>query len=229
MTPQAGDIHSPQARAAALKPLDPALANALCGRARTSTAPAQQRLFSPGSPCGQFLVLLDGVVRVQAMSPAGREVLLYRLHAGQSCVMTTSCLLGGCHYAAEGIAETPIRFATLPARDFEQMLAASRDFRMFVFSSLGTRLAELMGRVEEVALERIDTRLARFLLRYPLSADGLIGCTHQDIAADLGSVREVISRQLKGFEQNGWVSLRRGRIAITDRAALEALLQRSVT
>lgn len=202
---------------------EPALAHALSGNVHVGTAPAGHRLFSRGTPCNHFLVVLEGDVRVQVTSSSGREIVLYRLHPGETCVMTTSCLLGRSHYCAEGIAESDLRYAAIAASDFDRLLVESSAFRAFVFSTLGTRFAELIRRVEEVSLERIDTRLARFLLQYALPADRTVRTTHQRIAAELGSAREVISRQLKNFEESGWISVRRGRITILDDCGMRSL------
>lgn len=209
--------------------LEPALAHALSGNVHVGTAPAGHRIFSRGTPCNHFLVVLEGGVRVQVTSSSGREIVLYRLHPGETCVMTTSCLLGHSYYAAEGIVESDLRYASIAASDFNRLLEESSAFRTFVFSTLGTRFAELIQRVEEVSLERIDTRLARFLLQYPLPADRTIQTTHQKIAAELGSAREVISRQLKNFEESGWVTLHRGHITILDTCGLRSLCTDSVT
>jgi CRP/FNR family transcriptional regulator len=202
----------------------PALAQELAGCVLAGTAPAQQRLFAPGTPCRQFLLLLEGRVRVQILSPQGREIVLYRLEPGQACLMTTCCLLGGNPYAAEGMTETPIRFASLGADDFQALLARSVLFRVLVFGALGSRLAELMGRVQEVALQRIDVRLTRFLLQHAPPAPNALRLTHARIAIELGSAREVVSRQLKQFEHHGWIEQTRGCIVLRERTALQALI-----
>ncbi|MCL2658179.1 MAG: Crp/Fnr family transcriptional regulator [Betaproteobacteria bacterium] len=203
---------------------DAELAETLAKAAQPVSAPTGAQLFAPGAPCRQFLLLLDGVVRVQALASNGREIVLYRIYPGGSCVVTTSCLLGGLAYPATGIAETPIQAAALPTPTFERLLAESPAFRNFVFSAYATRLTDLVARIEEVALERIDARLARLLLRLAPPTSNIIERTHQDLAADLGSAREVVSRQLKTFEQSGWVELQRGRIHLLDRDALETLV-----
>ncbi|MDR2015503.1 MAG: Crp/Fnr family transcriptional regulator [Azoarcus sp.] len=211
-----------------LRPLqglfDADLAQTLASAAQPVNAPAGTQLFSPGSPCRRFLLLLDGVVRVQVLSRNGREIVLYRIYPGDSCVVTASCLLGSIAYPATGIAETPIHGAILPTPVFERLLAESPAFRRFVFSAYAARLTDLVARIEEVALERIDARLARLLLRLALPTTNIVERTHQDLAADLGSAREVVSRQLKTFEQSGWVELQRGCIRLLDRRAFEILI-----
>jgi CRP/FNR family transcriptional regulator len=203
---------------------DAELAQTLASAAQPVSAPAGTQLFSPGSPCRQFLLLLDGVVRVQALSRNGREIVLYRIRPGDSCVVTASCLLGSTAYPATGIAETPIQGVALPTPAFERLLAESSAFRRFVFSAYAARLTDLVARIEEVALERIDVRLSRLLLQLASPATNAVERTHQDLAADLGSAREVVSRQLKSFEQSGWVELQRGYVHLLDRHALETLI-----
>jgi CRP/FNR family transcriptional regulator len=203
---------------------DAELAQTLASAAQPVSAPAGTQLFAPGLPCRQFLLLLDGVVRVQALSKNGREIVLYRIYPGDSCVVTASCLLGSIAYPATGIAETPIQGAMLPNSVFERLLAESSAFRRFVFSTYAARLTDLVARVEEVALERIDVRLARLLLRLAPPTTSIVERTHQDLAADLGSAREVVSRQLKTFEQSGWVELQRGYVHLLNRHALETLI-----
>ena len=202
---------------------DAELAQALADAAQPVSAPAGTQLFAPGSPCRQFLLLLDGVVRVQALSKNGREIVLYRIRPGESCVVTASCLLGSIAYPATGIAETPIQGAILPTPVFERLLAESPAFRSFVFSAYAARLTDLVARIEEIALERIDIRLARLLLQLASPMTNTVERTHQDLATDLGSAREVVSRQLKTFEQSGWVELQRRHVHLLDRRALEAL------
>jgi len=202
---------------------DAELAQTLADAAQPVSAPAGTQLFAPGSPCRQFLLLLEGVVRVQALSRNGREIVLYRIYPGDSCVVTASCLLGSTAYPATGIAEAPIQGVMLPTPVFERLLAESPAFRSFVFSAYAARLTDLVARIEEVALERIDIRLARLLLRLAPPMTNTVERTHQDLAADLGSAREVVSRHLKTFEQSGWVELQRGHIHLLDRHALEVL------
>ncbi|HTH17071.1 MAG TPA: Crp/Fnr family transcriptional regulator [Magnetospirillum sp.] len=182
--------------------------------------PAGTVLFQDGSECQAYVLVLDGSVRVQKVSENGREIVLYRVEAGQSCVLTTNCLIAREDYAAQGIAETDIRALVLPAATFRALLAKSEAFRDFVFSAYATRIGDLLMLIEEVAFGRIDVRLAGWLRQRAGSA---IRVTHQEVAVELGTAREVISRQLKEFERRGWVALGRGRIEVTDAAGLATL------
>lgn len=196
----------------------------LTERAGQVTLPPGTTVFAPGVPAESFLLLLDGRVRVQQVSPNGREIVLYRVSGGESCIMTTSCLLSDEAYAAEGLTETEVHAVAIPKSAFEEALARSPGFRRLVFSGYSNRIADLMQVVEEVAFERLDKRLAqRLLLR--ADPEGTITATHQDLAAELGTAREVIGRQLKELDRRGLLSVSRGRIELKDRDGLKALAE----
>jgi CRP/FNR family transcriptional regulator len=205
----------------ALAGLSPEAARLFDSSARAVTIPAGTVVFREGGECASFVLVTEGSVRVQKVSEGGREIVLYRVEGGQSCVLTTSCLLGGSDYSAEGVAETEIKALLLPAAPFRALLATSEAFRDFVFAAYSARLAGLLLLIEEVAFGRIDVRLAAWLA----ARGGDIRATHQEIAVELGSAREVISRQLKEFERRGWVALHRGRIEINNSAALATLAE----
>ena len=179
-------------------------------------------VFRPGDTCQNYLMMVRGSVRVQKVSEAGREIVLYRVESGQTCVLTTSCMLAGERYPAEGVTETEVVARALPLASFHELLATSEAFRRFVFGSFGGRIADLMMLVEAIAFGRMDNRLARRLLVLGDSS-GRIDITHQQLAAELGSAREVISRLLKEFEHHGCIALERGEIAILDPVALARL------
>ena len=196
--------------------LDEALASAL-----PREVPAGTALFEPGNPCRGFPLVLAGTVRVVKSAPSGREVLLYTVHPGESCLLSSSCLLGGSDYNAMGIAKGAVRLVILPAAAFNKLLAESKAFRDYVFGLFGERLSALMELVEAVAFQRLDQRLAALLL----GKGSPIRATHQSLADELGSVREIVSRLLRSFEDRGWVALGRERIEITDPAALQRAAQ----
>ena len=155
------------------------------------------------------------------MSDDGREVLLYHVRAGDSCVLTTSCLLGNNQYPAEGFTETDVSAFAIPAYIFHRCLEHSVFFRDFVFRSFSTRLADVMRRMESISFGSVDQKLAKVLL----SSDSLIiPKTHHELALEMGSVREVVSRHLKRFESYGWLNLNRGYIEILDINALKEVL-----
>ncbi len=202
--------------------LEPAVRARLAGEARPVTLPAGTTVFHDGDACNSYLLVLDGSVRVQKVSSGGREITLYRVGDGQTCILTTSCLLAGERYPAEGVTETEVRAIALPAALFQALLAESVVFRRFVFAVYARRIADLITLVEEVAFGRMDLRLAA-RLRDGDDGAGTVATTHQELAAELGTAREVVSRLLKDFEHRGLVALHRGRIELRDRDALARL------
>lgn len=205
-----------------LAKLTPAERKLVAERAQVVNLPPQTTIFAPGMPAENFLLVLDGTVRVQQASAGGREIVLYRVTGGESCIMTTACLLSQDTYNAEGITETAVEAVAVPRAAFDELMARSAEFRRFVFSDYASRITDLLHVVEEVAFERIDKRLAQKLVERADSA-GHLSATHQDLAAELGSAREVVSRHLKEFQRRGWLELTRGEVRLTRRDALEAL------
>ena len=207
-----------------LKTLDPAEIEVLCRPEAVLQAPAGAELFSERQPCSGFPLLLSGSIKVVKSAPSGRELLLYRVAPGGSCVISSSCLLGHTSYTARGIAEMPLQMLMLPAIRFESLMASSASFRDFVFHLLADRLAELMQLVEEVAFQRLDQRLAKLLLG---KSDPIL-LSHQALAEELGSVREIVSRLLKAFSEQGLVILGREQISVSDRCRAGAPRSQSI-
>jgi len=198
---------------------DPALLDMLAA-AREVSLDSGAVVFHAGASCQAYLLVLEGTVLVQFTTESGRDVVLYHVGAGNSCVLTTSCLLGSVPYPAEGITQSPVRALTISATEFMRAMNASPEFRAFVLRNVGRRFAEVIGRMTDVAFGQIDSRLARALLEASRTAPRA-GITHEALAGELGSAREVVSRHLKRFEQCGWVRLGRGHIEVVDRAALQ--------
>lgn len=176
-----------------------------------------RQLFYPGSRCENYLLVLAGAVKVQILSESGREVLLYHVCSGDSCVLTTSCLLSGDCYPAEGIAEGEVTAFVMSSPAFHRCIEQSPFFREFVFKNFSLRLAKLIGRMEAVVFDSIDQRIVKVLLE---TGEKIIIKTHHELAYELGTAREVVSRHLKNFESYGWVNLRRGSVEIINHDAL---------
>lgn len=183
--------------------------------------PAGAALFEEHSPCAGFPLVLGGAVEVHKQAANGRRLRLYSVLPGESCVITQACLLGQVAYSVRGVTRVPSRLRVLPASLFDALLAQHPPFRRFVFGLFAERMAELMMLVEEVAFQRLDQRLARLLVeRGPL-----LKTTHQALADDLGSVREIVTRLLREFADEKLLALRRECIEVLD---IERLAQRSV-
>lgn len=185
--------------------------------------PANTIAFRQGDSCSNYLLVIEGSIKVLARGESGREIVLYRVQRGGSCVLTTSCLLSRSHYPAEGITETPVRALAIPADTFHRGLAESEKFRQFVFDAYAQRLADIIALVEEISFGQINRRLARYLLQHV--SDNVVGITHQALATELGSAREVISRQLKDFEQRGLIEQQRGQIRLRNPEGLQSIAQ----
>jgi len=190
--------------------------------ARLTNLPAGRRLFSSEEPCTDFFLVTHGLVRVQKTSDHGHAIVLYRLEPGQVCELTAAALLAGVPRAAEAVAETDLRVATLSKLRFRRLMGDSPQFRTYVYSALGKAVEDLTSLVEQLAFHPMDQRLARCLLARS-DATGRYDGTHKALADELGSAREVISRLLAGFARRRWVRLHRGWIEILDRPALVGL------
>jgi CRP/FNR family transcriptional regulator, anaerobic regulatory protein len=198
------------------------IAKILASQSQILSLPGGSRIFRPGQIPGSYLLLLEGSVRVQQAGENGREIVLYRVLPGQSCTLTTTCLLGHESYPAEAIAEAGVKAVAIPSQVFDDLIARSPEFRRFVFEAFGSRIAGLFRLVEEVAFSRIDIRLAHKLIELSRGG-GTVAATQQQLASELGTAREVVSRILSEFQRRGWVTLGRGTIAVTGRAGLETL------
>ena len=179
---------------------------------------ADDFVFRPGDLCESFLILLDGRIRVQLVSEDGKGVTLYRIGAGGSCMLTTSCLFSSDRYPAEAIAETDIVALAFSRDMFERTVECSAAFRRFVFDGFSERLAKVISRMEELAFTSIDYRLAKVLMG--LHERGQILVTHDKLAVELGTAREVVSRHLKRMEKRGLIALARGKVTVLDPSAL---------
>ncbi len=205
----------------ALGTLPAGLTTLLHARGRAVSAPAGAIAFDEHSPCEGLTLLTRGAVRVMRSSPQGREILLYRVHPGESCILTVCCLIGRASYAARGVIESDITGVHVPAGLFDTLVAEAPAFRAFVFELFGARVAALMQLVEEVAFHRLDARIAALLLRgFAGSGATDLAITHQDLADQVGSAREIVSRTLESLQQRGAIALGRGRLSLVDTAIL---------
>ena len=200
-----------------LRELPAAERETLLASASVMHIPAGTVIFDENQPCQGFPLLLSGTIRVIKAAPNGRELQLYRVVPGESCILTSGCLLGHTRYQARGISEQALEMVLLPAASFYALLGKHAAFRNYVFLLFSDRLTDLMQLVSAVAFQKLDQRLARLIVSKP----NPIHATHQALADELGSAREIISRLLKGFAEQGWVKLGRELIEITDAAALK--------
>lgn len=203
----------------ALSGLDPCLQNRLPHRRQWLHVPRDGALFAAGDRCQAFPLLISGEIQVMRNTPDGHEIELYRIQPGESCIVSTSCLMGEAHYPARGQAVTDAVLAALPHDLFDDLIAAHPAFRHYVFGLFSERLVSMMQRVEDVAFRSLTRRIAALMLS---QNDGSLGTTHEKLAAQIGASREAVSRALKKLEDAGCITLARGRIDVAARTRLSA-------
>lgn len=174
-------------------------------------------MFAPGDESQAFLIVTDGAVRVEQTNNAGRTVVLYRVAAGDSCVLTTTCLLSDRPYSGFGYAEGHVRAIAISPTRFRGLLQSDAAFQELVFKGFAVRVGELTDVIDDLLEHRTDLRLARWLGN---RTETEINMKQHEIAQELGTAREVVSRAFKAFEDRGWIKVGRGHISILDRAAL---------
>lgn len=200
-----------------LQDLEDGARDLLAKSARIVEAPVGTVGYREGGACGAYVMRLEGQSRVFKMSASGREILLYRVGPGETCVITTTCLLGNSDYPASTVVEKAIKDVIIPSAAFNQLMIDSRVFRTFVMTNYGALISDLIVLLDEVAFHSLDARLAKLLLD---DGQDAVHKTHQQLADELGTAREVVSRQIKRLEQKGLVALSRGQVDILDRGSL---------
>jgi CRP/FNR family transcriptional regulator len=180
--------------------------------------PAGTELFSENAPCRGFPLVLEGEVKVSRHSGDGRSLELYRVVPGELCLVSSACLFRSQPLSASGVATRPTTLLLIPPPVFNQWLEAPA-FRNEVLGLFAERMADLTGLIDAVAFRKLDQRLAAALLGRGQD----IGITHQQLADELGTVREIVTRLLRRFEREGWVELAREHIHIIDSAALRTM------
>ena len=192
-------------------------------RAKKVELPAGTEVFREGSECRNYIFMLKGTVRVYKGFESGREMVLYRLYQGETCSLTTSLLLSGGEYSASALTEEDTLAVLVPANDFHRAFDASRVFRSYVCRVFSGRIRDMIMLLEAVTMRNVNIRLARWLLEHR-SASNSVEASHRELAYELGTAREVISRHLRDFEKHGWVNLSRKSIELQDLTALQDLL-----
>lgn len=181
--------------------------------------PAGRDVFVEGDRVDSIALLIRGVVRVYKMGETGRQITLYRFGDGQSCILTANAILSQKTFPAVATVEREAEAAMVPAQAFRDWVRRHEPWREYVFDLLSARLASVMETVDEVVFRRMDARVAAFLAE---RADAInpIPVTHQEIAAELGSSREVVSRLLEDLAERGLVRISRGQVDVLDQDAL---------
>jgi len=174
--------------------------------------PSDARIYAEGDACSSIAFVLSGEIRVFKIGGTGREITLYEIGPGETCILNASCILSGSTYPANAVTASDAEVLLVPSAEFRRLVMEREAMRDFVFTLLSHRLATVMELVEEVAFGRMDQRLMEYLVEK--SADNVLETTHQKVANDLGTSREVVSRLLKDFERKGRVRLARNSITL---------------
>jgi CRP/FNR family transcriptional regulator len=202
-----------------LRELPAPILGELMAAATYMKVPAGAMMFDENQPCMGFPLLLSGSARVIKAAPNGRELHLYYVLPGEACILTSSCLLGKSHYQARCLVQEDLELVVLPPSTFRVLFSSVEPFREHVFSRFSERLSDLLQLVAAVTFQKLDQRLAGALAAKPSP----IRTTHQALADELGSLREIVSRLLKNFADQGWVRLGREQIEVVDASALRRL------
>lgn len=204
--------------------LTPGLRQSVEDQALVVSKPRSTVLFEEGTHCGGMVLLHRGVIRVSRQRPNGREFTLYRVTPAEMCVITLSCVLAESEYPARGVVEQDIHGVLLPIPLFERLTDEVAAFRRYIFESFAARLIEVVDLASAATFEHLPSRLASLLTRRSrIGESDRLEITHQELATELGTVRERVSRMLESFEKLGVVTLGRGVVRILDRAALDEL------
>ncbi len=174
--------------------------------------PAAYQVYSEGDSCGAIAFLLSGEIRVYKTGENGREITLYEIGSGETCILNASCILSGKFYPANAVSLSAGEALMVPSEDFRRLIDKYTSIREMLFRILAERLSGVMALIDEVAFARMDDRLMDYIIEK--SEDGALSATHQKIAFDLGTSREVVSRILKDFERRGVLSLARNSITL---------------
>ncbi|MFN7964551.1 MAG: Crp/Fnr family transcriptional regulator [Acidobacteriota bacterium] len=190
----------------------------LLAQARTMRLDAQTALFEPGEPCQAFPLVLEGTMRVVVPAGNAREILLYRVVPGELCLISSLAVLTHSTAHARGLADTDLTLLLIPIGECRVLREASRHLQQALFDAVGSRVAEMVQLVAQISASPLEQRVASLLLA---SSDPFLQATHQQLADDLGTSREIVSRILEGFAARSWVRLGRKRIEMIDRDAIE--------
>ncbi len=189
-------------------------ARQMLSSSRQQAIPQGSRIYAEGEACQGIAFVLSGEIRVFKIGETGREITLYEIGPGETCILNASCILSGTTYPANASAGSDVDVLLVPSSTFRKLVVDSEDMRSFVFALLSRRLATVMELIEEVAFGRVDQRLRDYLVQK--SVADVLQATHQKIANDLGTSREVVSRLLKDLERKNKVKLTRNSITLLD-------------
>lgn len=188
---------------------------AILKNAQIMDVPPGTALATVGSSCTNFMLLLDGVVRIYQDTEDGREMTLYRIEPGGVCMMSLNSLLHERPFRANAVTESKIKMILLSANDFHKAMKVSDVFRALILSNLVDTVCTMVHTFYDTAFESLDVRLACLLARlFERAGADKLDITHHELSQELGTTREVVSRLLKKLEKKEFIVLKRGQILI---------------
>jgi len=208
-----------------LTKLPAAVRQALFESGQVIELPPMQMLMQQNQQCQFIPLVMKGMLRVYKLSPNGREMTLYRVGAGDTCLVSIACHLRGEDFPALAQVEENTSLFMIPTSLYNELLDQQLVWKDFLIMTLYDHLVETMETLEAVTFDRTDHRLALWLLSQTKHAPGLIYTTHEAIAVELGTVREVVSRLLGELKSQGAVDLNRGKIKVINPSILENMLE----
>ncbi len=200
---------------------EPTLLREFRNSAFVARIPKGRDVFMEGDHVDAIALLISGVVRVYKVGEMGREITLYRFGNGESCILTANAILSQKTFPAIAVVESEVEAVMIPAAVFRDWVRRYDLWREFIFDLLSQRLASVMTILDEVVFRRMDARIADFLLK-KTTMETRLHITHQEIAAELGTSREVVSRILEGFASAGLIGSSRGELEVLDPDGLNA-------
>ncbi|HKK10854.1 MAG TPA: Crp/Fnr family transcriptional regulator [Bacteroidales bacterium] len=159
-------------------------------------------------------IVVEGRIKVRKMDESGREIILYHINPGESCILSITSCINNKPSNAEAITETETKIIAIAAKEVTEWMDEYKSWRAFVMKLYYSRLDELLSLVDNIAFKQIDFRLYEKLKTYQQSQGNEIKITHQQLAYELGTAREVVSRLLKQLEKKNLIHLERGVIKI---------------
>lgn len=181
----------------------------------------KELIHSGESDCVGILIVVKGRLRVFMLSKDGREITLFHMEEGDVCVLSASCVVGALTFPICIEAEENAGVLNINTAFFESLAASNIHVENFMYKTAMMRFSEVMWVMEQILFSGLDKRIATLLLEE--EEELCVHMTHETVAKHVGTVREVVSRMLKYFEQEGWVLLKRGSILLKDKKALENL------
>jgi len=181
----------------------------------------KQVLARDGGECAYLPFVLEGTLRIYKASEGGKELTLYRIERGESCILSATCILNGGSFPAIAEAEGATEVLLFPSKLLLRLVEDNTEWRRYVFGLYSRRLEDVLSLVEEVAFHHVDARIAAYLIKRAAAHKGVVSRTHGQIADELGTSREVVTRILKDLEADGLIATARGRVRVLRPDGLE--------